>query len=107
MSNCHPESFVEEVRFIIVDRSFTPAHCKPPQRTWVGCLSTYGQLEGLFQNWVDEVYPGDDYHQFHFRIGFDGQVLIGDEIPHDLGLHSPTKITVTRLIRQDLQWNDG
>ncbi|WWC96038.1 hypothetical protein V866_002905 [Kwoniella sp. B9012] len=99
MSNCHPESFVEEVRFIIIDRSFTQAHCKPPQRTWQGCISAFGQLRGLFQNWVDDVYPGDDVGQFQFKLGFDGQVLTGDERPHDLGLHTPTKITAARLFR--------
>ncbi|WRT67843.1 uncharacterized protein IL334_004817 [Kwoniella shivajii] len=99
MSNCHPESFVEEVHFIIMDRSFVRAFARPPRRKWEGCVSAYGQLKTLFQDWVEDCHPGDDIHQFQFRIGSDGQVLSGEERPIDLGLHSPTKITATRLMR--------
>ncbi|WWC88737.1 uncharacterized protein L201_003650 [Kwoniella dendrophila CBS 6074] len=99
MSGCHPGVIVEEVHFIIINRSFVGAHRKPPQRKWEGCLSTFSQLSILFENWVNEVYPGDDIHQFQFRLGLDGKVLSGNERPHDLGLHSPTKITAVRLFR--------
>ncbi|WWC62490.1 uncharacterized protein I303_105086 [Kwoniella dejecticola CBS 10117] len=99
MANCHPESFVEEVRITIIDLCFTHAHSTPPRRKWQDCISAFAQLKELFQRWVDEVHPGDDIYQFQFRVGFDGQVLTGDERPHDLGLHTPTKITATRLIR--------
>ncbi|WWC70696.1 uncharacterized protein I206_104647 [Kwoniella pini CBS 10737] len=99
MANCHPESFVEEVKFVIIDLSFIPAHSKAPKRRWSDCISTFDELKNLFQNWVDEVHPGDDIYQFQFRLGFDGQILIGNERPYDLGLHTPTKITVTQLFR--------